>query len=62
LKLTAPEKRLMRGLGQKLMRLKQAFGEGVYGMLKPQRHLVSGELEDDPENNAAHVCNPTVKQ
>jgi hypothetical protein len=62
LELAATDQCLMGWLGQKLMRLKQAFGKVGDGMLEPQRHLVSWELKDDPENNAAHVCNPTVKQ
>jgi hypothetical protein len=62
LEMAATGQCLMGWLGQKLMRLKQAFGEVGDGVLEPQRHLVSGELEDDPENNAAHVPAATTKQ
>jgi hypothetical protein len=62
LKLTAADQQFMRRAGQKLVRLEQAFGECRDGMLEPQRHLVSGELEDHPENNAAHIADPATKQ
>jgi hypothetical protein len=62
LKLAALDQQLVRGLDHELVGFKQAFGEVGDGMLEPQRHLVSGELEDHPENNAAHVPAATTKQ